>query len=107
MTTRLTFPAPRRCSCTCGQREERLDKKRKLTINEWADHPWTASDVAEALRAGALFIRGKHDFANDEAEVAALGRKSKRGGDIRGWLKKLGPRELYLLREALQKEVES
>lgn len=82
---RLTFPAPRR-------------------VCEGVSHAWTEQDVVAAKAAGAYFLPGRHDFADDAAEIAALGKKVKRGGDVRSFLAKLSPEQLEILRDILSKE---
>jgi len=101
MTKRLTFPAPKRCTLACGTRS--LPKGKSEAA--WHDVPWTLEEVERAKLAGAYFARGRHDFADDEAEAAALGRKVKRGGSIRQLLSRLSPAQLEILRNELSKEV--
>ena len=38
----------------------------------WFTHSWTIVDVREAKSAGAWFIKGRHSFANGEAEKEAF-----------------------------------
>jgi hypothetical protein len=57
-TKRLTFSAPPRCS------EEHPG-------GLWSTRSWLAADVASAKSAGAWFAKGRHDFADREAALAA------------------------------------
>lgn len=105
MSNRLTYPAPRRCTLNCGTKPApRVKGKPPTTITTWRDEPWTANEVAAAKLAGAFFVRGRHDFADKDAEAAAVGKRSAPSGSIQRWLKQLPPAQLEILKEILSKE---
>lgn len=56
---RLTFAAPRRISISTGQ-------------ESYTTHPWTKQAVKDyKANAGGWFCKGRHDFADLAAAVAA------------------------------------
>ena len=102
MVARLTYAAPRRVKCNCGTISSKGKKH-----NSWLDRPWTEADVVEALTGGAFFARGRHEFADAAAELAA-GLSSRNSGQLSGsvrkWLKQLKPDQLEYLKQLLEKE---
>lgn len=108
MSTRLTFPAPRRCAVVVGSHtlpKKKGEKGAPKTEATWENREWTLEDVTNAKLAGAVFVRGRHDFASDEAQAAALGRGAQGASpSITNWLKRLPRAQLDLLKEILMKE---
>ena len=107
MATRLTYAAPKRCKITCSCTTSR-EGKRLVKTNHWRDVPWTVEEVMSALSAGAFFVRGRHDFADAEAERAAGLGKASSGlpGSIQRWLKQLAPDQLEMLKAILTKDIQ-
>jgi len=109
MTTRLTYPAPARAH-TCARVWEttRTGKRRLVVVS--STHPWTLADVASAQSAGMYFVRGRHDFAERAAALAAgcAPRGETSAGttapsSLRRWIKQLTREQLDELVRVLDK----
>ena len=55
---KMTFPAPKRMS-------------QRTPLGYFYTLPWTAEEVVSYRNIGGWFERGRHDFENREASVAA------------------------------------
>jgi len=109
MTTRLTYPAPARVHLCNKAWVQQGKGKRKLVITSFTS-AWTLADVMSAQSAGMYFVRGRHDFAERAAALAAgcAPRGETSAGttapsSLRRWIKQLTREQLDELVRVLDK----